>query len=88
MKITLDISIPNGFEATGEFRNPMQDEFFLTNSLTACRWNGGTSGGYYIILRKLPSCALCHDRGYYYTNRNAILENVRTACDCKAAYVV
>lgn len=54
-KITIDVEVPDGYEATGEWRWPNADEPFLTVAGTVCTMHiGDTVGrrGNRIILRK------------------------------------
>lgn len=50
MKIELDVQIPDGYEATGEYRPPRTGEWFFDHGCARCY--DGRRGLSYIILRK------------------------------------
>ena len=54
MKIELDIEIPEEFEATGEFRNPKDGDWFIDLTGESRRWHSRTNcpNNRRIILRK------------------------------------
>ncbi len=54
-KQTIEIDVPDGCEATGEYRVAVNGEWFLGTDFCAHQWNGcHSTSGPYPILRRLP----------------------------------
>lgn len=54
MKVTIDVDVPEGFEATGEYRHPERNEFYLTATGFPRHPEDNCGGWSGLILRKLP----------------------------------